>query len=106
MGQLPCNAVRSHLDLVDLHPAGATIGIHAAEPEVVFASPINQPLKARSQVFDLATHALSVSIRCIERRIWVGTATALVRCAKSESVDAFIWTFECAPRDLNPEPAD
>ncbi len=81
MHQLPRHAGRSHLDLVDLDPAGPAIGIHTAEPEVMLASPINQPFKTRSQVFDLPTHALSVSIRCIERRIWVETAPTSIRYA-------------------------
>jgi hypothetical protein len=79
MHQLPRHAVRSHLDLVDFDTAGPAIGIHTAEPEVMFASPINQPFKTRSQVFDPSAHALSVSIRRIERRIWVETASPSLR---------------------------
>ena len=81
MRQLPGHAVRSHLDLVDLDAPRPAIGIHTAEPEVMLASPINQPLKTRSQVFDLPTHALSVSIWRIERRIWVETASPSLRYA-------------------------
>ncbi len=71
MRLLPRHTVRGHLDLVDLDQSGPTIGIDAAEPLVMLAGPINQLLKTRSQVFNLPTLALSVSIRCIERRIWV-----------------------------------
>ena len=81
MRQLPRHAVGSHLDLVDFDAAGPTIGIHAAAPEVMLASPINQPFKTRSQVFDLPTDALSVSIRRIERRIWVEIASPSLRYA-------------------------
>ena len=45
-GQLPSHAMRSALSVVDLDPAGPAAGIHAAEPEVVLARPVNETLEA------------------------------------------------------------
>jgi hypothetical protein len=73
--------MRSALNVVDLHPAGPALGVHAAEPEVVLARPVNETLEARRQIFSLSAHPLSVSIRRIERRIWVENRSAPLRYA-------------------------
>jgi hypothetical protein len=69
------------LDSVDLYSTRPTFGVQAAEPDMVLARPVNQTLEARRQIFSLSAHALSVSIRRIERRIWVETGPALLRYA-------------------------
>ena len=93
-------------DVADLHPARPTLGVDAAKPEVMLARAVDLTLKPRRKVFRLSTHALRVSVRCIERRIWVETPPVSVRYAESRSASALNWAFECAPRDLNPKPAD
>ncbi len=76
------------------------------QARVMLTSTVDLTLKTRRKVFRLSTHELSVSIRCIERRIWVETLPVSVRYAESRSASALNWAFECAPRDSNPKPAD
>ena len=105
MHQLPRHAGRSHLDLADLDPAGATIGIHTAEPKVMLASPINQRFKTRSKVFDLPTHALSASIRRIERYRKACLGGIRVRVCAIRligSVNPLNWSF-VRPSGFEPE---
>jgi hypothetical protein len=47
MSQFPSHAVRGRHRIANLDPASSTIGIEAAEPEVMFTCPVHQPLKAR-----------------------------------------------------------
>jgi hypothetical protein len=47
MSQFPSHAVSGLYRIADLDPASSTLGIEAAEPEVMLARPIHQPLKAR-----------------------------------------------------------
>ena len=98
--------MRGPFDIVDLHSAGSALGVHAAEPDVMLTGTVDLTLKTRRQVFRFSTHELSVSIRCIERRIWVETAPVSIRYAESDVLRRLTWEFECAPRDSNPKPAD
>jgi hypothetical protein len=79
--QLPSDAMRCSFHIADLHSAGPALGIHTAEPEVMLTGTVDLPLKTRREVFRLSTHELSVSIRCIERRIWVESASVSRRYA-------------------------
>jgi hypothetical protein len=98
--------MRGPFDIVDLHSAGSALGVHTAEPDVMLTGTVDLTLKTRHQVFRFSAHELSVSIRCIERRIWVETAPVSIRYAESDVFRRLTWKFECAPRDSNPKPAD
>jgi hypothetical protein len=47
MSQFPSHAVRGRHRIADLDPASSTIGIAAAQPEVVLARAVDQPVKSR-----------------------------------------------------------
>ena len=62
MCQFPSHAVRGGYRFADLDPTSSTIGVEAAEPEVMFTCPVHQPLEARREILDLSAHRFSVSI--------------------------------------------
>jgi hypothetical protein len=53
MSQFPSHAMRGRHRIADLDPASSTVGIEAAEPEVMLARSIYLPLKpaAKSSTF-------------------------------------------------------
>ena len=78
--QPPPNAVRGHRNVANLDTPRATFSVDAAEPQVLLASSIDLPFKAGREVLNGTTHELRVSVRCIERCIWVARATYRPRC--------------------------
>jgi hypothetical protein len=46
MSQIPSHAVRGRYRIADLDPASSPIGIEAAEPDVVLARAVDQPLES------------------------------------------------------------
>src|SRR5208282_1920812 len=99
MSQFPCHTVRGRYRIADLDPASSTIGIDAAEPEVVLARAVDQPLKSRRQILDLSAHGLSVSIGASK-----GGSGSIPTWGNPMHLTPSIrgplsWTFSCAPRD-------
>jgi len=77
--KLPGNAVRGHRNIANLDTPRAAFWVDAADPKMVLACSIYLPLKASREVLNATTHELRVSVRCIQRCIWVAGAISRTR---------------------------